>query len=96
MGNLQPAICQEQINILQPAATLVKVAADAPQRIEIEAIALRLNTMANDGETEWTPKKSLNPTTIDELKNQGYIVIPKANGLVEIRLPQSQTQEVNP
>jgi hypothetical protein len=90
MGNLQPAVPQEEMNVLKPAQDLAKIAKDAPERIELEAIALRLNTMANDGETAWTPKTALKKTTVDKLTSLGYIVIPQAGGLVEIRLPKVQ------
>jgi len=90
MDKLQPAIPQEQLNVLKPAQELAKIAKDASERVEREAIALRLNTMANDGGSEWTPTTPLMSSTIKLLENMKYIIIPKAGGLVEIRLPEVQ------
>ena len=84
---LTPPIPQDELGILQEASKLVVVADSAYQYIEEAAIALRLNTAANEGHREYTTNKALTKTTLDKLKELGYKV--KIIGeSTEIRLPE--------
>jgi hypothetical protein len=88
---LTPPIPQEQLEILQSAATLAAVADSAYQYNEEAAIALRLNSAANDGVRGYTTNKTLTADTLTKLKSLGYIV-QKIGGNTEIHLPK----EANP
>jgi len=83
---LTPPIPQDQLEILQDASTLAAVADSAPQYIEESAIAVRLNSAANEGVRGYTTNKMLSAQTLTRLQELGYVVR-IIGGNTEINLP---------